>query len=210
MPRPALLLGLLWLGLSSACSGSSSAGSDDVDAPATGTGDGLLEEQQCGSDDALEPNEVPQDAARLSWTELGTEDEGSLGEATIVLETSLCAGEHDWYLIPIAELGLEFHVVNIDGLVRGASWCGHRASCTGETLPSAPENTLAIEVYDAASLVLLGSDLSTRGRVDVDGWGPSYSRDLLIHIHAPSIAASYDYQLQVAVRSDDVDDDCEC
>lgn len=210
MDRLAVTLGLLSLSLTSACSGpGSSAATDDIDAPdSTGTGDGA--EQLCEDNDRVEPNEVPEAASRLSWDELSSLGDGTLHDARVELAAFLCSGEHDWYLIPVAELGYEFHVVTIDGLVGGASFCGHVPSCDGEVLPDAPANTLAIEVYDANSLVLLGADIATNGRVDVDGWGPSFANDLLIHVYGPSAAASYDYELHVGVRSYDGDDECEC
>lgn len=177
-------------------------GIDDIDT------DGDPDREQC-STDVQEPNQRPMTATSLRWHEVSATDDGQ-DDATLMVDAFLCSGDDDWYRVPVAELGFDFHVIRIDGLVRGASWCGQFDGCDGEVLPSAPENTLAVEVYDADSMVLLAADLATNGRVDVDGWGPNFSRDLLIHVHGPSRAASYDYELHVAIRSYDGEDDCEC
>lgn len=210
MDRLALSIGLLSLLLSSACMVSVTESMDDsagIEVPETGEPD---DEARCDSVDALEPNEQPEVASRLGWGARTMSEDQTLQEATLQHAASLCAGDHDWYLIPVAELGFDSHVVRIDGLVRGASWCGHVGGCNGEVLPDAAENTLAIEVYDASERVLLGSDIATNGRVDVDGWGPSFANDLLIHVYVPSSAAVFDYDLHVDVRNYDAEDECEC
>jgi hypothetical protein len=171
-------------------------------------GDGDPESDEC-SNDKFEPNEVPEAAKLISWDEPPSGDGGNQ-DADVVIDGFLCSGEHDWYRVPIEQLGFEYNVVRVDGLVRGSSWCAQFESCGGETLASAPENTLAVEIYDAASMVLLGADIATDGRVDVDGWGPNYSHDLLIYVYGPSTAATYAYELYVDVRSYDGEDECEC
>jgi hypothetical protein len=164
--------------------------------------------EACHNDD-YEPNDVPEQATLVSWESLPSEGE-MLADANAVIDGFLCSGEHDWYRIPIEALPFEEHVVLVDGLVAGASWCGQLAGCSGDTLPDAPENTLGVEIYDAASMVLLGADIASNGRADVDGWGPTYSKDLLIHVYAPSAVASYAYELHVDVRNYEGEDECEC
>ncbi|HLT40986.1 MAG TPA: hypothetical protein VK034_32135 [Enhygromyxa sp.] len=169
--------------------------------------DGIDSAGEC-SGDAREPNDLPETAIDLRWDSIVALD--GQQEAALMIDASLCSGDHDWYLLPVAELGFDFHVVRIDGLVRGASWCGQFDGCDGEVLPDAPENTLVVEVYDAASMVLLAADLATNGRVDVDGWGATFSKDLVIHVYGPSNVASYAYELHVDVRSRDSEDECQC
>lgn len=202
MARVPLVLGLL--SLVSMCAGPES-GPKEVSNDA---GDGDDEAEQC-SNDALEPNDAPEQSVLVGWDELPSGDD-ALADADLVIDGFLCSGEHDWYRIPIEQLDFDYNVVRIDGLVRGSSWCAQWESCGGDALASAPENTLAVEVYDAASMVLLGADIATDGRVDVDGWGPNYSNDLLIYVYGPSAAATYAYELYVDVRSYDGEDECEC
>lgn len=202
MPRRLIVLALL--PLVSMCVGPEpdrelASSDDDGDSPA---------DEEC-SNDELEPNEAPEQAVLVSWSELPS-GEDQLADADLVVDGFLCPGEHDWYRIPIESLGFDYHVVHVDGLVRGSSWCAQFESCGGEALTSAPEHTLAVEVYDAASMVLLGADIATDGRVDVDGWGTAFSKDLLIYVYAPSAVASYAYELYVDVRSYDGEDECEC
>jgi hypothetical protein len=209
MLRCVIAFGLLLL--SSACSRpGSSAASDGIDAHDGGETDDAVAQGLCEDNDAAEPNEVPEAASRLSWGEVSVSDDGTRHDATLVFEANMCAGEHDWYLIPMAELGFEVLTVSIDALVRGASWCGHIEGCEGAVLAAGQHNTLVIDVYDANAQVLLGGDLSTRGRVDVNGAGPGFANDLLIHVYAPSMAARYDYALHVSARSYDGGNDCEC
>lgn len=197
-------LALALLSLISMCAAPESGPSE----VASEAGDGDGEVEQCNND-ALEPNEVPEQAMLVSWDELPSGDD-PLADADVLIDGFLCSGEHDWYRIPIEQLGFDYNVVRVDGLVRGSSWCAQWESCGGEALTSAPENTLAVEVYDAASMVLLGADIATDGRVDVDGWGPNFSNDLLIYVYGPSTAATYAYELYVDVRSYDGEDECEC
>lgn len=161
------------------------------------------------SNDKFEPNEVPESPTMVSWAELPSGDD-VYKDADLVIDGYLCPGEHDWFRIPIEQLGFEYNVVRVDGMVRGSSWCAQFESCAGDRLASGPEHTLAVEVYDAASMVLLGADIGTDGRIDVDGWGPNYSKDLLIYVYGPSAAATYAYELYVDVRSYDGEDECEC
>jgi hypothetical protein len=200
MARRVLALGLLSLIL--ACS--------EASEPQKVTNDKGDDEgaNEC-SNDKFEPNEVPEAPTMVAWTELPSGDDVNK-DAELIIDGYLCSGEHDWFRVPIEQLGFEYNVVRVDGLVRGSSWCAQFESCGGDTLTSAPENTLAVEVYDAASMVLLGADIGTDGRIDVDGWGPNYSKDLLIYVYGPSTAATYAYELYVDVRSYDGEDECEC
>lgn len=169
-----------------------------------GGGDG--EANECPND-ALEPNELPENATAIRW------DQPPSGqEARVVLQGYLCSGEHDWYRVPVEALGFEYNVVRIDGVVAGSSWCAQFEACGGPALESGPEHTLAVEVYDAASMVQLGGDIASDGRVNVDGWGPTYSKDLLIYVYGPSSAATFAYELTIDVRShdDDGEDECKC
>jgi hypothetical protein len=203
MARSLLVAGLLSLVMM--CAGSEPERGD----VASDGGDGDAETEVCPNDN-YEPNEAPELATLVSWDRVSSPDEEMYKDADVVIDGFLCSGEHDWYRIPIAELGFEYNVVRVDGLARGTSWCAQFESCGGETLASGPEHTLAVEIYDADSMVLLGADIATDGRVDVDGWGPNFSKDLLIHIYGPSAVATYAYELYVDVRSYDGEDECEC
>lgn len=205
MLRSLAVLGLLSLVLACGACGAQEPASGDK---ANDGSDGDPAASECPND-SFEPNEAPELAVMVSWDELPSGDD-VYKDADAVIDGFLCSGEHDWYRIPIESLGFEYNVVRVDGLVRGSSWCSHFESCGGEALASAPENTLAVEIYDAASMVLLGADIATDGRVDVDGWGPNYSKDLLIYVYGPSTAATYAYELYVDVRSYDGEDECEC
>jgi hypothetical protein len=176
---------------------------------ASGGGDGDAGQGDACLNDAYEPNGVPEQATLITWEEVSPADQ-MLASATVVLDGFLCPGEHDWYRLPIEALPFEEQLLLIDGLVMGTSWCGQVAGCEGATLPDAAANTLGVEIYDAGSMVLLGADIATNGRADVDGWGPNYSKDLLIHVYAPSAVATYAYELHVDVRNHAGEDECEC
>jgi len=90
----------------------------------------------------------------------------------------------------------------------GSSWCG--AGCDQPWLPDAPENAMKVEVYDAETQTLLDTQTSQSGRINMHGSGGNYSKDLLLHVVGPTLEATYAYRLQVAVRSYDGEDECEC
>ncbi len=205
MPRPRLVAGSL--ALLSACLGPNPRiAEQEFAAQAEGED---AEDEGCANDE-LEPNDGAEIAAMLSWDELSSWNEDMFHDAVVSVDAYLCPGEHDWYLVPISELGFDDHVLRVDGLVLGTSWCGQLDGCPGASLGEAPEHSLAVEIYDADSRVLLSGDIAANGRVDIDAWGPSFARDLLIHVYGPTAAASYEYALHVDVRSYAGEDECEC
>src|SRR5690606_23801869 len=135
----------------------------------------------CDNDD-WEPNDLAEDAAAVPWGEVSSWNFEEYWDANVVIEASLCSGEDDWYFIPMAELGFEHHVVRVDGLVMGTSWCGAYEFCEGASLPEAPENTMAVEIYDADTMVLLATDMAADGRIDLMGSGEPFAEDLLIRV----------------------------
>jgi hypothetical protein len=159
--------------------------------------------------DGYEPNNEPEQAAVLAWDE---QQRGrNRNDARVVVDARLCAAEHDWYAVAIADLGYREVRLAVDGLVAGASWCGHIAGCEGESLTSAPGHTLAVEIYDAEAMVLLTAAVATDGRIDLDLEGPEYGKDLLLHVYSPTRAASFTYELHIAVRDyEGGAPDCEC
>jgi hypothetical protein len=204
MARTHVVVGLLALGIACQAPGPEPA------EPAVAGGDsetGEFADDGCPND-MFESNEHATDASAITWDDVSSE--GELHDARVTLDGYLCPGEHDWYAIPIAELGFDDHVLRVDGLVAGASWCGQIEGCGGAALSSAPENTIAVEVYDAASVVLLAADIATDGRVDIDASGANFGKDLIVHVYSPTAAATFAYELHVDLRSYDGEVDCEC
>jgi hypothetical protein len=126
----------------------------------------------------------------------------------VTIDGLLCSGESDWYHVAAGSLNYRFYALHLDGIVEGSSWCGE--GCEEPWLPDAPENTLQIDVHDAATLQLLGTQTATDGRVDLGGTGEAYSKDLLVHVHADPPEAAYAYMLSIEIRGYDGEDECEC
>ncbi|PRP91078.1 hypothetical protein ENSA5_58150 [Enhygromyxa salina] len=120
----------------------------------------------------------------------------------------MCSNEDDWYLFSVNDLDYEVYALYVDAIVMGSSWCGQW--CDEPFLPAAPENAIAVEVFDAESMMPLTQDLAQDGRIDIGGFGDAYSRDVLIHVYGPTPAATYPYELSVEIRGYDGEDECEC
>ncbi len=167
----------------------------ETDSDETGTLD-------CAENDAWEANDLPESAAMVPW--------GSVSEysADIMLDGLLCSDEDDWYYVSADMLEFDMYTLELNALVEGTSWCG--AGCDDAWLPDAPENTISIEVFDAATLQVLGSKTAEDGRVYLDGWGDAFSHDLLIHVFGPTPAATYPYELFIQIHGYEGEDECEC
>lgn len=177
---------------STAAPGDSSSG-----APDTTTG-----APPCADNDAHEPNDLPESPALAPWDETGPYN------SYVTLDAFLCAGESDWYRVDVSQLEYRFYALHLDGIVEGSSWCGQ--GCDDPWLPDAPENSISIDVHDAETLALLGSQAATDGRVDIGGAGEAYGEDLLIHVRSPTPTASFAYMLSIEIRGYDGEDECEC
>jgi hypothetical protein len=108
----------------------------------------------------------------------------------------------------VSSLTFDYYALFVDGIVQGSSWCG--MGCGDPWLPAGPENSMAIEVYDAQSMQLLTQGSAQNGRVDINAAGDAYSHDLLIHVFGPTPAATYPYALTIEIRGYDGEDECEC
>ena len=157
---------------------------------------------ECPNDDKWEANGLPEDAAAVPW---GNSDTLS---SYVAIDAFLCAGDSDWYHVSVETLDYQLYALHLNGIVQGSSWCG--MSCDEPWLPAAPENAVGIEVYDAATLELLGNQEAQNGRVKLGGLGEAYSKDLLIRVYSPTPAATYDYELFVEIRNSSGEDECEC
>jgi len=165
--------------------GASTTGSTGVSADETG--------ESCELNDEWEPN-------NLMETVLMTRPDYYL----YGLQAYLCPGESDWYL---HDTDGEMHDLNdleYEIIVAGSS------VCCDDPLPEAPENTVAIAVYDADTLVLLEEGISADGAISGGGSGDAYSGDLLLHIYSPTPTAAYSYMVFFEVYHYDGEDECEC
>lgn len=190
--------------------GSTGAGTTDGSTTGAGTTDesttdgsttgGVMGE--CPNDDKWEANGLPEDAAAVPW------DDSDMWSSYVAIDAFLCAGDSDWYHVSVEALGYELYSLHLNGIVQGSSWCG--MSCEKPWLPAAPENAMGVEVYDAATLELLGNQEAQNGRVKFGGLGEAYSKDLLIRVYSPTPAATYDYELFVEIRNYGGEDECEC
>ncbi len=176
------------------------AGTTDAGTTDAGTTGGVMGE--CPNDDAWEFNGLPEDAAAVPW------DAVSMWSSYVAIDAFLCAGDSDWYHVSVDMLEYEFYALHLDGIVQGSSWCG--MGCEDPWLPAAPENAMGVEVFDAATLELLGNNEAQNGRVKLGGSGAAYAKDLLIRVYSPTPAATYDYELFVEIRGYDGEDECEC
>lgn len=190
--------------------GSTGAGTTDGSTTGAGTTDesttdgsttgGVMGE--CPNDDKWEANGLPENAAAVPW------DDSDMWSSYVAIDAFLCAGDSDWYHVSVETLGYELYALHLNGIVQGSSWCG--MGCEDPWLPAAPENAVGVEVYDAATLELLGNQEAQNGRVKLGGVGEAYSKDLLIRVYSPTPAATYDYELFVEIRGYGGEDECEC
>ncbi|MFO7561336.1 MAG: hypothetical protein R6X02_01730 [Enhygromyxa sp.] len=156
----------------------------------------------CAENDEWEPNDRPDDASSVPWTYLGPYT------SHWTIDAYLCAAEEDWYRVAVEELSYDFYALYVRAQVEGSGWCGE--VCDDPFLPAAPENTIAVEVYEAASLSLLAEGISEVGSLFLTPFGADVSNNLLVRVHAPSPLASYAYKLNVEIRGYDGEDECEC
>ena len=192
-------------GAGSTGAGTTDGGTTDGSTTGAGTTDGSTTGgamSECPNDDKWEANGLPEDAAAVPW---GNSDTLS---SYVAIDAFLCAGDSDWYHVSVETLDYQLYALHLNGIVQGSSWCG--MSCDEPWLPAAPENAVGIEVYDAATLELLGNQEAQNGRVKLGGLGEAYSKDLLIRVYSPTPAATYDYELFVEIRNSSGEDECEC
>lgn len=183
------------------------AASDDACADlGAGCGEGcggIYEPPVCGCGgececeaDRWEPNDGRDSAALLPWQ--------IVDEVGAYLEAGgfLCAGESDWYLAALGGLEHGYEKIAVAAYVNG-DFC----ACEGH-LPEAAEHAIAVEVYDAGTLQLLASEVAADGHIQRHIEVPA--RDVLIRIHGPTAAATYEYGLHVVFGAWNWGDDCEC
>lgn len=158
----------------------------------------VYEPPVCGCEnDVWEPNDLPESAALLPLE--GGDEVGAYLE---IRNFFLCPGESDWYRLSPDMLEHEYDGFSVSGVV-GGDFC----ACGGE-LPDAPENAMALEIYDAETFELLGSDVSANGRPSPYTAVPP--RELLIHVYSPTETATYMYGLFILLGQWNWGDDCEC
>jgi hypothetical protein len=68
---------------------------------------------------------------------------------------------------------------------------------------------MAVEVFDAETMMLLTSGVGAAGRITIYEWGDAYAKELLIHVYGPTPAATFTYDLYVILGSGG-EDECEC
>lgn len=124
------------------------------------------------------------------------------------VEAFLCSEEYDWYFVEVEPLNYEFNALYIRATVEGSGWCG--ADCGDPFLPSAPENTISVDVFDADTKMLLKGSISDKGRLYLNAFGEAVSHNLLVRVSGPTPAATYGYRLNVEIRGYDGEDECEC
>jgi hypothetical protein len=179
-------------------------GSGDGDGHGDGDGDGDYL-PSCPENDEWEVNDLPENASAVPWSNLKESD------AYWALDAFLCAEEDDWYFVAVEELTFNFYALYVHALVEGSGLCD--GWCGDPFLPEAPENTIAIAVYDADTMTLLGEGMAEDGSfhghhfyfVEID---PMVAHDLLIRVHGLTPVARYAYQLDVHVGGGE--DECEC
>ena len=151
---------------------------------------------QCDEDDQWEPNGVPEAATAMTLNGNGVE-----------LSAFLCSEDSDWYHIPVSSIKFDggYHLI-IDARLPDLP-CGE--FCQLSSLPEAPENSIHVDLHDAATLELLASGEGTKGRAQLWSFGEVSSPDVLVHVRGLSPAATYSYELHVEMNSGG-EDECEC
>lgn len=150
--------------------------------------------------DQYEPNDTPATASPL---ELDTD----FNSGGVWVHAYLCSSNEDWYHVPASALGIAEPTIKLRAMARNAGLCG--GGCDDVQLPSAPANTLTIEVYDTTGTTLLFSNTSDRGLVKFDRTGEEYANDFLVRVTGPA-AAQYAYHFSLWVQDFDGEDECEC
>jgi hypothetical protein len=164
----------------------------------------------CNQGDPHEKNDQASDATDLTYA--STYDGYS---RTPNVSASICKNDEDWYHIPTADLPYTVRWVPIRVIAAGASFCpeftwgdDEGTYTEGYDPPAGPENTVQVDVYNAATLQLVGSKQSNIGRVFLDIWGGPLNDDLYLRIHGPK-EAQYGYWFNVRVQDDAFEDECE-
>jgi hypothetical protein len=167
-----------------------------------GDGDGDGEAPSCEENDAWEANDSPNGASAVNWDYM--EEYG----AAWTIDAFLCSEEEDWYYVAVEQLTYDYYGLFVRATVEGSGWCG--ADCGDPFLPVAEENTIAVDVFDAQSKMLLIGSVSPKGRLYLTSGGVAFSNDLLVRVSGPTPLASYGYQLNVEIRGYEGEDECEC
>jgi hypothetical protein len=189
----------------------------------------------CTLNDPHETNDAVADATALTlgsvyyapgdcWDEEVCNNDGSacwlqqfcdqaIGYASTQADAALCNGDEDWYFVPTEALPFDVGYVRFRAFAAGASYCPFHDYGDGDTYgydpPSAPENTLTVEVYNASTLALVASSTSTIGRVWMDLGGPeNLSHDLYFRFLGPQ-QAQYTYNFSIGPQTDWFEDECE-
>lgn len=162
-----------------------------------------LPELAC-EDDAYEPNDAPETAEMLGFVTLRAD---FFAEFDVPPLLTLCPDDDDWFMLPASRLDFERPYLFIRARVADTGLCG--ALCGEVELPAAPQNTLGVEVYHAATMELLAAVENPQGNVWLTDDDPRYRDDLLLRFYAPT-GVGFDYRLRLDMRADLAEDECEC
>lgn len=156
----------------------------------------------CDSD-ALEPNgEAMQAAAVDVPCNVYSEHWDCLAEVT----ACHAVGDEDWYLLPAAPESTQWTRLHLElSILPHIDSC----NCGDEPIPTGPELASTVEVFDAQSLVLLGSVSGTDPHVWLVDSGPQFGAPLLIRVVGPADVA-WTYELWIYRQDSTWEDGCEC
>jgi hypothetical protein len=168
----------------------------------------------CGDlPDSLEPNDTAAAAPIVQPGPIYVSPPSILAGWSMI--ACLSGDNEDWYKIASSQIdwegdgGGEGIHMQIRFFARNTGYCEGVAICSGEQLPDAPETTVSVELYNAATMQLLSSGTSAFGVVRVNGGGRIFAQDFLVRVHGPP-EALYDYGLSITLTTIDGEDECEC
>ncbi|EYF02675.1 Hypothetical protein CAP_6565 [Chondromyces apiculatus DSM 436] len=164
----------------------------------------------CANDDMYEDNDVAMTATPVPVPPPDPGNPDWFVDASV--DAYKCSSDDDWYFVKTS-----FSVMGNDPpdtrywtlvlQAAGAGSCG--ASCDDVVPPAGPQSTVTVEVYDATSMALLGTETSDVGLVRIEGYGAAFANDVVFRVSGPPEAV-YEYEFRTTVRSDAFEDECEC
>lgn len=181
------------------CGRACTPGQTCVDGECTGT---------C-ADDALEDNDTSGAAKQVAWSGV------NLMSASLNMTGYLCSGDEDWFLLDTASLNLMDPVFSLEARAKGSAVppcvCGcDDGVCYKPWAMAGPQNTITVEIYNAATNELLATGTEPHGNVEIGAYGPALSQGLLVHVKGPA-AAQYPYQLWISIYENNGEEaECEC
>lgn len=117
----------------------------------------------------------------------------------------LCADTEDWYRVQTIDLRYSDPHIFLRLFANGAPYCPDAGN---PSLPSLPENTVTVELYDVTGNTLLGNVTNDMGKVWINANGSEFSQDFLIRVTGPS-GVSYPYRTRGWIAECLCEDECE-